>query len=290
MFCAKAGARKVFAVEASNLANLSRQVIKDNQLESRIEVFHGRIEDFRLPDEVERVDVIVSEFMGFYLLHEGMLDSVLFARDKFLKAEGLLFPETAAIYAAPCQVPARYDVWDAFHGMNLKAFAKKLRHQKSKQPEVAQVEDANLLHEGNIIAWLDLKEVSIDDLNLFDVKEVFVSQQTGKFQGVIIWFECIFPSCAGADPVVLSTSTKSLPTHWKQTLIVLPEEENCEKVEVGTPLAIHLKIKRHELSPRRYDLQLEVLDAEKEEHSLPCDCILTKCILARAHLLAIEMK
>lgn len=41
--------------------------------------------------------------MGFYLLHEGMLDSVLHARDKFLKPGGLMFPQTATIYAAPCE-------------------------------------------------------------------------------------------------------------------------------------------------------------------------------------------
>lgn len=48
-----------------------------------------------------KVDVIVSEWMGFYLLHEGMLNSVLVARDQFLKPEGLMFPETATLFAAP---------------------------------------------------------------------------------------------------------------------------------------------------------------------------------------------
>jgi len=287
LFCAQAGAKKVFSVEASNLAILSREIIKENQLDSTVEVFHGRVEDFKLPDEVERVDIIVSEWMGFYLLHEGMLDSVIWARDNFLKSDGLMFPETAAIYAAPCQVPSRFDTWNDFCDLNFVHFAKQLRKQKSSKPEVLVVEDANLLHEGNIIAWLDLKEVSTQDLNEFNVKEVFVAQQVGKFQGVCIWFECTFPAI-NSDPVLLSTSPRAIPTHWKQTVIVLPTEETCEDVEVGSPLAVELKIVRHEQCARRYDLQLEVLDAEKEEHSLPCSCILTKCILTKAHLLAME--
>lgn len=60
------------------------------------------MEDVILPDGL-KVDAIVSEWMGFYLLHEGMLDSVLIARDKFLKEDGEMFPESAGIYVAPCR-------------------------------------------------------------------------------------------------------------------------------------------------------------------------------------------
>lgn len=35
-------------------------------------------------------DIIISEWMGFYLLHESMLESVLIARDRFLRAQALL--------------------------------------------------------------------------------------------------------------------------------------------------------------------------------------------------------
>lgn len=60
------------------------------------------MEDLTLPNDL-KVDVIISEWMGFYLLHEGMLDSVIMARDKFLKEGGLMFPESATIYSAPCR-------------------------------------------------------------------------------------------------------------------------------------------------------------------------------------------
>lgn len=66
------------------------------------QVIHSKVEDLVLPNYT-KVDVLVSEWMGFYLLHEGMLDSVLFARDRFLKYGGEMFPETAAIYIAPCR-------------------------------------------------------------------------------------------------------------------------------------------------------------------------------------------
>merc|ERR1719253_2015828 len=53
------------------------------------------------------VDIIVSEWMGYLLLRESMLDSVLVARDKFLKPGGAMFPSHTTLYLAPVgQVPA----------------------------------------------------------------------------------------------------------------------------------------------------------------------------------------
>lgn len=46
------------------------------------------MEGIKLPEDVKHVDVIVSEWMGYGLLYESMLDSVLKARDRFLNPDG----------------------------------------------------------------------------------------------------------------------------------------------------------------------------------------------------------
>ena len=58
-------------------------VNRENNVADRITFIHGRVEDTKLP--VEQVDVIISEWMGYMLLFESMMDTVLFARDKWLK-------------------------------------------------------------------------------------------------------------------------------------------------------------------------------------------------------------
>lgn len=63
------------------------------------------------------MDIIVSEWMGFYLLHEGMLDSVIFARDNFLKPGGSIFPDSASIHCAPCRYTT--DLNYAFYNFNV---------------------------------------------------------------------------------------------------------------------------------------------------------------------------
>lgn len=67
MFAAKAGAAKVIAVDCSNIIEFARQVIIDNNLQDIITVVKGKIEEIELPSGVEKVDIIISEWMGYDL-------------------------------------------------------------------------------------------------------------------------------------------------------------------------------------------------------------------------------
>jgi predicted RNA methylase len=74
LFCAQAGAKHVYAVEASEgIYELSKAIVKANNLEDRITIINGVIEEIELPNGITKVDIIVSEWMGVYLLHESML-------------------------------------------------------------------------------------------------------------------------------------------------------------------------------------------------------------------------
>ncbi|MCJ1422141.1 hypothetical protein MMC29_000020 [Sticta canariensis] len=98
IFAAKAGARKVYAVEATAMAAFAAKLVEHNQLSDVITVIQGTMESVDLP---EKVDIIISEWMGYFLLRESMLDSVLFARDKFLVPGGAMYPSHARLYLAP---------------------------------------------------------------------------------------------------------------------------------------------------------------------------------------------
>lgn len=62
-------------------------------------VVAGMIEelDSSMPVAEHSVDVLVSEWMGYCLLFESMLGSVLYARDKWLKPGGAMLPDTATM-------------------------------------------------------------------------------------------------------------------------------------------------------------------------------------------------
>eukprot|EP00906_Rhabdomonas_costata_P029185 RCo041207 len=92
IWAAQCGAARVYGVEASGMATMAQRLVSHNGVQDKVRILQGRMEDVELP---EKVDIIVSEWMGFYLLHESMLSSVLVARDRWLKPGGLLLPRRA---------------------------------------------------------------------------------------------------------------------------------------------------------------------------------------------------
>ncbi|KAH8306682.1 hypothetical protein KR044_006525 [Drosophila immigrans] len=279
-FCAQAGARLVYAVEASNLATVALDLIEENGLTQIVKVIHSKIEEFVLPAIAEKVDIIVSEWMGFYLLHEGMLDSVLYARDHFLKPNGQMFPSECTIFVAPCSVPSLFEYWQNIDGVKMERFSSKLRLQKSTRPEITHLKPNDLLHEGIVFHWMNLLDVNSSELNEIRFKEVVATETAGQHQGFCIWFDVRFP---GEKGITLSTSPLAPETHWKQCVVVLPEK-NCEHLEEKSPVAFSILMKRNPNDARKYNLEVELLDPNVEEHPVPCSCHMTKCILTEAHL------
>ena len=53
---------------------------KANHFEDTIELIKGKVEEVKLPDGIEKVDIIISEWMGYCLFYETMLKTVLYAR------------------------------------------------------------------------------------------------------------------------------------------------------------------------------------------------------------------
>ncbi|CAJ1975447.1 unnamed protein product [Sphenostylis stenocarpa] len=121
IWSAQAGARKVYAVEATKMSEHARALVKANNLQNVVEVIEGSMEDVTLP---EKVDVIISEWMGYFLLRESMFDSVIHARDHWLKPTGVMYPSHARMWMAPirtgigdhklAEYASTMDEWHAF--------------------------------------------------------------------------------------------------------------------------------------------------------------------------------
>lgn len=82
----------------STIIEKARELVAANGMSDKITLLQGKMEEVQLP--VDKVDIIVSEWMGYFLLYESMLDTVLLARDKYLAPGGLIFPDKAHIYVA----------------------------------------------------------------------------------------------------------------------------------------------------------------------------------------------
>ena len=108
-------------VEYTDMAKHARSVMEANGVSDIVTVIQGAVEDIELPYDIDSlepedgnnnnddgekdnrvVDIIISEWMGYFLLRESMLDSLIRARDKFLKPkQGLMLPSHCTMYIAP---------------------------------------------------------------------------------------------------------------------------------------------------------------------------------------------
>ena len=122
IFAARAGAKHVYAIENAEIATFATEIIKQNGLSDKITVIKGKMEEIELP--VQSVDIIISEWMGYFLLYESMLDCVLWARDKYLNKEtGKMLPDRACVYIAALEDSdykgEKMNFWNNVYGVNM---------------------------------------------------------------------------------------------------------------------------------------------------------------------------
>ena len=282
LFAAEAGARKVYAIEASNVSSIAKNIVKQNNMESVIEVFSCQVEDCILPT-TEKVDILISEWMGFYLLHESMLSSVILARDKFLKKSGSMFPCEARLYTCPCNLQEFYkkeiQFWDDVYGYDFSVVKQLALQSKQGSPQIMLVDNSELLSTPELLKCFDLMSVCLEDVKNFQTKCFVSSSCKNVCRGVVLWFDCGFPSPDNQE-IVLSTAPNSMSTHWKQTVLILPTEID---LDAGDVIGFDIEFSQSAENSRHYNIKLEVL-GDDAEHPVPCNCGSARCSLVQAFL------
>ncbi|PFH54009.1 hypothetical protein AMATHDRAFT_73046 [Amanita thiersii Skay4041] len=193
LFAARAGAKRVIAVDASDVADRAKYVVQANGLEDIITVIKGRVEDISLPDGIEKVDIIVSEWMGYALLYESMLDSVLHARDQFLKPEGLMAPSQCRMLLALCDASdvykERITSWSDVYGFDMSIMAESAFGEAA----IDVVGPESLLGEPCIVKDFVLKDVHSRHLNFSsDFTLISTIGKRSKVNTFVLYFDTFF--------------------------------------------------------------------------------------------------
>lgn len=105
LLACRAGAKRVYAIEAGDIIHLARQIAARNGFADRIEFLHGDSRHIQLP---ERADVVVSDLRGALPLFDDALPAVEDARVRFLKGGGAQIPQRDTLYAAVVDAPDYY--------------------------------------------------------------------------------------------------------------------------------------------------------------------------------------
>lgn len=251
-FAAQAGFGEVHAVESTDTALTARKIAASaNNAEwgAKVHVHHGDVEDLKLaPGSADAI--IASGFGTLFFNDIPSLTAYLKARDRFLKPDGLMFPEEATLFLAPFSNAANYksrsekyvefyaqDSNDPLsYGVDWKAALPEARRQSLAMPVVSTLQPEHFVARPNKFPGdlRNLQPSSLESIKLpldFEVNPNSGTEEpeTVTVSGLVGWFELEFPK-----GTKLSTAPWAERTHWKQVHMLL-------KVPLSAEVGEHLK-------------------------------------------------
>ena len=162
MFAAKAGAAHVYGVDMSGIVESAKKIVDTNGLGDKVTIIRGKVEEIKLP--VEKVDIIISEWMGYCLFYESMLDTVLYARDKWLAADGLMFPDRATLFITAIEdrqyKDDKINWWDDVYGFDMSC----IRNVALQEPLVDVVDRNQVVSNACLLKEIDIQTCTKDDI------------------------------------------------------------------------------------------------------------------------------
>ncbi|XP_031783432.1 protein arginine N-methyltransferase 1 isoform X1 [Nasonia vitripennis] len=254
MFAAKSGCKKVISVDQSDIIYHAMDIVRENNLTNIIELKKGRLEDIDL--DVEKVDAIVSEWMGYFLLFEGMLDSVIYARDHYLSPGGKLLPNRCTISLVGSGDTKRYidlvDYWSNVYGFKMSC----MKAEVVREPSIEFCNAQDIVTNVAEIQSFDLYKVTTDCVNFVSPFSLTV-KRSGSLTAIIGYFDVFFDL---DNPVHFSTGPHATPTHWKQTVFSLSEPISITEGEIVTGKLI---CRRHPKDIRGLIVTIQIKDSSQ---------------------------
>ena len=131
------------------------------------------------------VDIIVSEWMGYCLLYESMMDTVLYARDKWLVPNGLIFPDKASLIISAIEdadyKDEKINWWENVYGFNMSC----IKEIAVTEPLVDTVDGKHIVSNFCPVLHVDMYKVTIADL-AFTAPFVLKCKRTDSVHALVI--------------------------------------------------------------------------------------------------------
>lgn len=228
-FAAQAGASRVYAIESGPIIEAARKTADENGYWECIRFMQGNSLEVDFP---ERVDVLITETVGCFGIDEGIMEVVHDARERFLKDDGIIIPQSLALMAMPVSFEKQHPyafLRESFFGLNTSHLAELAANT------VYSLKSANL---GQMCLMAQPGQLFEADLYKCEpavyplkINSEFRIERAGDFDGVVV-----FPQIALTDDIdiLLVQNGKPAPTHWEFTFFP-------NRKKVGLSIADHLE-------------------------------------------------
>jgi hypothetical protein len=203
VFAARAGASRVYAIERAPIGGLAEKIFKAN--DANVTLLRGRAADVSVP---ERVDVLVSEWMGFFLFHETMFEDVVHMRDRVLAENGVMLPSQVRLFAALVENPVLLEARGYFAARPYDVDFSPARDWLASNVAIRRIDPKDLCTEAAQLAAIDMQTCGPEPPRM---AATFKLERDAEVHGICGWFDTqLSPSHA------FDTGPSSPPTHWQQ--------------------------------------------------------------------------
>jgi len=180
------GARRVYALEPSDIIKVARETALVNGMAQRIEFIQGLSTDVTLP---ERADVVVSDLRGILPLKQHHIPAILDVRERLLVPQGVLIPQRDSLWAAVAEAPEVssqcVSPWeDRPCGLDLSAARRIAVNTWSK----VRLQPEQLLVTPQCWATLDYTTVTSPHIS---ATLVWTMLRAGTMHGLVVWFDTV---------------------------------------------------------------------------------------------------
>lgn len=249
MFAAQAGAKLVIGVDMSSIIHQAKKIVEANGFSDVITLIQGKMEEVVLP--VDKVDIIISEWMGYFLLYESMLDTVLYARDRYLVEGGIIMPDKATMRICAIEdeeyKEEKIEFWNNVYGFDMTC----IRDLAVIEPLVDCVNERSVCTTEPNFFVIDILTVTKEELD-FDKTFTLQAVRDDFAHAFVVYFDIFFSKCH--KMVQFSTGPHSKYTHWKQTVFYLKDVLTLKK---GEEITGTIKCARNEKNPRDLNIDIE---------------------------------
>ena len=258
VFAAAAGARKVYAVERTEVATVARRMVERNGFAGRIEVFQSDLGGRHAAREGRRPRLRVD---GRARRRREHAPPLIIARDRWLKPGGKIVPGRVTAVLAPVSMPD-FDEglvhWQSRpHGVDMSVIASTMAQETFHTQE--HLTPGSLLAAPQEMWSHDPHTCSLQRADQpFIAKLTFDATRAGTITGFVAWFTADM-----GDGTSLTNAVGAPDTHWGRTLFPL---DRALAVAPGTPIHVELHCEPSVPGSCEFHWSVKVADGPLEEH------------------------
>ncbi len=231
-WAAEAGAGEVIGVDNTQTVEAARELARINEFDDVVRFVRGMAEQLELK---EKVDVIVSEWMGYFALAETMFKSFVAVRDRLLAEGGTTIPSAISLHLAPIEDWAAYfddgpGMWEVpIYGMDFHSLVD--RELENLSTVTRPIPERSYLAPPAELVMIDCVKAPVEEF-FFKSETEYVIERDGILHGFAGHFEAEL-----APEVILSTASTEPLTHWRQSYFPVRDRD----VRAGDTLRVRMQ-------------------------------------------------